>query len=278
LIDDQTGRRTTILRAGCYPLGESDLEPLDLPWITFGCSAVNEPSPWQLYSTATGQWLAVSPSPGVKCGGDCRTGFLAAGRYWLQFQQVTCTSQNYHVPCDTVNVFQNIQTGEVRQDPSNASTLVDLDAANLTRTVCPPLSAGVDSLSFYGSFALATVINNQFDEWVYLERCGTRLHRLVIHAPPPGALVAADTHEVVWMAASGPARVLAGLTLPSLQRFTIRFPRRLLGSSCKGPQGSGVCGIGSFGLTNHRLYIVTVSEHPQVWAAPIPLPPRGQHK
>lgn len=276
LVDDQTGRRMTIGRASCIPLLGS--EPLDLPWLMFGCSPSNELSRWQLYSPATGQWLSVSPNPSVMCSGACTWGLLAAGRYWLEFQQATCANggSNYH-SCTAVNVFQNIQTGEVRQDPSDASTLVDLDAPNLTRTVCTPLSAAVGSLSFYGSFALSTVINNQFDEWVYLERCGTHLHRLVAYATGGGVLVAADTHEVVW-AQPASARVLTGLTLPGLQRFTIRLPRRLLGSSCKGPQGSGVCGIASFGLTNHRLYIVTVSQREQVWAAPIPLPTKRQHK
>lgn len=221
LIDDQTGRRTTIGRPGCHPLGTSDLEPPDLPWIIFICSpATQQPPAWELYSPANGRWFSVSPSPGVLCGGDCEVSISAAGRDWLQFQQVTCPNGDYH-SCSAVNVFQNIQTGEVRQDPSNGSTMVDLNAPNLTRTVCAPLSGPgprSPSLILRGNFVLSTVIANKHDE-VYLERCGTRLHRLVGPVTPSGAsLTRLDAHEVVWMARPGPAVWAAPVPLPASRR------------------------------------------------------------
>jgi hypothetical protein len=112
------------------------------------------------------------------CAGDCEVAFSAAGRYWLQFQQVTCPNGDYH-SCAATNVFQSIQTGEVRQDPSGPGKVVDLDAPSLTRMVCRPLSAtGAGSLIFYGTFALSRV-NDGLDDLTYLERCGTRLHRRV---------------------------------------------------------------------------------------------------
>lgn len=277
LIDDQTGQRTRIGRPGCHPLGGPRVGQTDLPWIIFLCSpATQQPPAWELYSTATGGWLSVSPSPGVMCGGDCETSIDAAGRYWLEFQQATCPNGDYH-SCTASNVFQNIQTGEVRPDPSGPTTMVDLDAPNLTRPVCTPLStAGTSSLTFYGTFALATVINNNFDENVYLERCGTRLHRLLWDRP--GALSGApptfNAHEVLWMAHPGP--FLTALTIPGLQRFTIRLPKHLLGTSCTSPDDFADC-IGGVALTNTRLYIVTASYPSQVWAAPIPLPSKRRH-
>jgi hypothetical protein len=278
LIDDQTGRRTTIARPGCHPLGPSG--PLNLPWIIFICSpATNNPPDWELYSTASGRWLSVSPSPGVLCGGDCRSSISAAGRYWLQFQQVTCPSENYHSPCNSVNVFQNIQTGQVRHDPSNGSTMVDLNAPNLKHTVCPPLSGpgpGPPLLRFSGNFALSAVSVHDFGEKVYLERCGTSLHRLLWYRPPSqnGFAPSIDAHEVVWMAHPGP--FLTGLTLAGLRRFTIRLPEHLLGASCTSPDDFADC-IGGVALTNRRLYLVTASYPPQVWAAPVPLPAKRHH-
>jgi hypothetical protein len=158
LIDDQTGRVMTISRAGCHPVEPSALEPLDLPWVPFDCSppvtgitpVTSGPAP-ELYSLATGQWLAVSPSPGIThpCADPfCDVSYIprAAGRYWLAYDQATCMDGQH---CSYVNVFQNIQTGELRQDPSGGSTAVDLNAPNLTRTVCGPLSVPT-ALGGYG--------------------------------------------------------------------------------------------------------------------------------
>jgi hypothetical protein len=228
---------------------------------------------WWLYSPATGQWRAVSPSPGVMCSGDCDWGLDAAGRTWLAFSQTTCPDPNYHSPCSAVYVFQNVQTGEVRQDPSNGSAMVDLNAPNPTRTVCTPLH-GSPLLIFRGNFALSAVYDNNLNEKVYLERCGTRLHRLLWSRPASqsGAEPSLDAHEVVWIAHPGP--FLTGLTLPGLQRFTIRVPERPL----RDPSCASLAGcIGGVALTNERLYIVT-GPHSQVWAASLPLPAKRRHK
>jgi hypothetical protein len=71
LIDDQSGQVKTIGHAGCYPVQPSALEPLDLPWVPFNCGWPGQPAP-DLYSPATGQWQAVSPSPGAEqsCDGS----------------------------------------------------------------------------------------------------------------------------------------------------------------------------------------------------------------
>jgi hypothetical protein len=275
LIDDQTGRRTTIGRAGCHPFDGP--EPLDLPWITFSCAPANQPPAWEVYSPATGRWQSVSPSPGVLCSAGCETYLLAAGRSWLEFQQATCTA-NYHAPCSARNLFQNIWTGAVREDPSGPITMVDLNSPNLTRTVCRPLSVpGNGSLTFHGNFALSSLTDNKLNTTVYLERCGTRLHRLVAPANTyvGGALTGINAHEVLWMAHPGP--LLTGLTLPGLKRFTIRLPQRLLGSSCTSPDDYRDC-MSMIALTNKRLYILTASYPSQVWAAPAPLPAKAQHK
>jgi hypothetical protein len=299
LIDDQTGQVKTISRAGCTVQPLSSLEPLDLPWIPFNCNPPAVPGipgtgpAWELYSPATGQWQPVSPSPAVTslCSGPgCIYDLSAAGRYWLQFHEGGCSPDNYHV-CSSRDLFQDIQTGEIRQDPSSATTTVDLDAPDLTRTLCLPLSVptawapyettpGLGSLVFYGSFALSIGTDFHLNDEIYLERCGTNLHRRVgaVTSYATG-LTAANTHEVVWMAHPGP--LLSALTLPRLQPFTIRVPTRLLDSACSTPNldDPREC-LSQIALTNHRLYLLTASPpYPEgVWVAPNPLPPGRQNR
>jgi hypothetical protein len=281
LIDDQSGQVKTIAQAGCYPvLGQpSTLEPLDLPWVPFNCGWPGQPVP-ELYSPATGQWQAVSPSPGAvqSCdSSNCTDDFLAAaGRYWLEYNHAICDSGNQH--CSYSNVFQNIPTGELRQDPSAATTMVDLNAPDLTRPVCKPLrvptifgpynAPAPGLLTFYGSFAVSIGGDGNGSE-VYLERCGTHLHRLLTTAPLGGlAVVGANTREVVWMAHPP---FLSALTLPGLRPFTIRLPNRLVARSCS-PEDYSTC-VAQIALTNQRLYLLTAGPSPaHLWAAPNPRP------
>jgi hypothetical protein len=193
LIDDQTGQRKMVGQAGCYPLEPSALEPPDLPWVPFNCAPLGQPPAPELYSPATGQWLAVSPGSGITnpCGAAfCEVSYFlrAAGRFWLEYQQDTCDSGGEH--CSSSNVFQNIQTGELRQDPSGGSTGVDLNAPDLTLTVCRPLSVptadqpysppGPGSLIYYGSFALSIGTYNNADT-------ARRWRSRWMSVPPPSA-------------------------------------------------------------------------------------------
>jgi hypothetical protein len=283
LIDDQSGQVKTIAQAGCDPVlsQRSTLEPLDLPWVPFSCGWPGQPVP-ELYSPATGQWQAVSPSPGAvpSCdSSNCTEDFLAAaGRYWLEYNHAICDSVNQH--CSWDNLLQNIRTRELRQDPWGGTTTVDLNAPDLTRPVCTPLRAPTifgpynapvpGSLTFYGSFAVS-IGGDQNGSEVYLERCGTHLHRLLTTAPLGRlAVVGANTHEVVWMA--HPGRILNALTLPGLRPFTIRLPNRLVARTCS-PDDYSTC-VAQIGLTNQRLYLLTAVPYlkQQLWATPNPHP------
>jgi hypothetical protein len=288
LIDDQTGQVKTVAQPGCYPALTSGLEPPDLPWVPFDCAPFGQPPAPELYSPATGQWMAVSPSPAITnpCGVavcDRFSDLTAAGRYWLAYSRSTCDGGGQH--CSASNLFQNIQTGELRQDPSGGSTAVDLNAPNLTVTVCRPLTVPTafepyapgpvpGSLLFYGSFALAIGGDDNRSD-VYLERCGTHLQRLLTTAPSGRpVVVAANTHEVVWMAHPG---FLNALTLPGLRPVTIRLPKRLVATTCS-PYDYSTC-VAQIALTNRRLYLLTASPAaPQeLWVAPDPLPAQ-RHK
>jgi hypothetical protein len=148
--------------------------------------------------------------------------------------------------CSSRDVFQNIQTGELRQDPSSATTTVDLDAPDLTQTPCRLLSVptafapyatqpGLGSLVFDGSFALSIGTDSYLNDEICLEPCGTNLHRRVGAVTSYAAgLTGANTREVVWLARSGP--LLSAVTLPRLQPFAIRLTKRLLGSACSSPK------------------------------------------
>lgn len=236
----------------------------------------------------------MSPSPGIEspCAGAICTGnedisyFLkAAGTNWLEYEQDTCMDGEH---CSADDVFQNIHTGELTQDPSGGSAAIDLNYLDLTRAVCRPLSVptaaqpygptGPGLLSFYGSFALSTGTYNNAITKVYLERCGTHLHRLVTTASSPfpedAVLPGANSHEVVWIARPRP--LLSALTIPGLRSFTIRFPRRLITTACSSqPVDYRNC-VGQIALTNHRLYLLqATATYPEpVWAAPNPLPAR----
>jgi hypothetical protein len=293
LIDDQTGQVRTVSRVGCGALGPSALEPPDLPWVPFNCApgvilggaGIGPPAP-ELYSPASGQWQAVSPSPGVVCpDAGCTDQYFpeGAGSAWLQYDHESCDTGGQH--CSSSSVFQNLSTGELRQDPSGGATTVDLNAPNLSRTVCRPLTVPTTfelyapgpvpgSLTFHGSFALAIGGGGENGPRVYLERCGTHLHRLLTTAPlEQSVVVGANTHEVIWM--SHP-HFLSALTLPGLRPFTIRLPRRLIARTCS-PDDYSAC-VAQIALTSRRLYLLTASYPAQLWTAPNPLPakPRRQ--
>jgi hypothetical protein len=285
LIDDQSGQVKTIAPAGCDPVQPSTLEPPDLPWVPFNCGLLGQPAP-ELYSPATGQWQAVSPSPGAvpSCDSSNCTddGLAAAGRYWLEYAHFICDSGNQH--CSRDNLFQNIGTGELRQDPSGGSTTVDLNAPDLTRMVCTPPRAPTTfepyggpvpgSLTFYGSFAVS-IGGDQNGSEVYLERCGTHLHRLLSTVPVGPAVAGANTHEVVWMAR--PGRILSALTLPGLRPFTIRLPNRLVARTCSREDYS-TC-VAQIALTNQRLYLLTAGlYHGYLWVTPAPRPAERRRK
>jgi hypothetical protein len=292
LIDDQTGQRTTITRPGCNCVPVSALEPPNLPWIPFDCAAPGQPPVPELYSHATRQWLAVHRSadlPPGPCGGFCDVsyGLRAAGRYWLAYERGICDGVGDFQHCSTHYLYQNLQTGALRQDPAPGSAAVDLNAPDLTRRVCRPLRVPttlppynvkpiLGSVTFYGSFAVA-IGGDLESNAAYLERCGTHLHRLLTSADGPelGAVVrpAANTREVVWIA--HPRPFLSALTLPGLRPFTIRLPDRLVGRDCSFDYHTCVAQIA---LTNHRLYLLTSTPPLQLWVAANPLPPKRQRK
>ena len=117
-----------------------------------------------------------------------------------------------------------------------------------------PLGTDWGSLTPDGQFALVTGTGNS----VFLERCGTRMRRLLANGSTVVSYaLASNAGAVVWQAITGR---LTGLFLPSLQTFTIPLP-------------TAVGLVGSLGLTSGSLY-VSGFENGVVWrsASPTVLP------
>jgi hypothetical protein len=254
LIDEQTGTRMALSPpAGCAgPTGPSPTGPeiMGGPWLLVDCSDTAS-SELKLYRLTSGAWSTVAPDPSIEqfCSepGMSTCYPLAVGARWVQFDEAC-----YH--CRDSDVFQNLQSGMLRSDPRNASTIVDLNSPALAKRVCRPLRvAPGGSLFFDGSFAIAGSAQGAF-----LERCGTRLHERVDPAGAPTA----NAQAIIWQ--SGNTRLigshqLSGLFLPSRRRFVVRipafidYPNQIL-------------------LSSRHLYVV--DNNNQVWVATSPRPSR----
>lgn len=222
VINQRTGA-TSALEPQCQLVG------LGPPWVLMLCPSKSTPAgpdDTELYSLTNGTQQTVTPIPDVPyCPlsfgpadtanqTECSTPD-AVGADWIMWD-TTCYN------CAVTYYFQNIQTGEVRHDPTNATTYADMNSPTLAHKTCPgvrPRSG--DSLTFDGQFALATDSNQD----VYLERCGTHMRRLLVNG------LTVETYAMTWN-----ARVMVwqgavdgrlnGLFLPTYRRSRSRFPRR----------------------------------------------------
>jgi hypothetical protein len=241
------------------------------PWLALRCGAGTSDARLELYRIATGamQTLAIDPSFGPPgCGLGCFTP-SGVGADWIALRFTGCGGH-----CFPVSEFQNLQTGAGREDPSNATTTINLGAPALSEKVCrpvkvpfaahpdnPPSSWG--SVTFDGRFAIVSGPGG-----VFLEQCGAKLHELLTYTtaftecsqagcPPPW-----NSHLIVWESAPGR---LSGIFLPSLQRFTIHVPARV------DPAAAGVQFVQgdqyTLVLGSRALYLRTPGG---VWMTPVP--------
>ena len=241
---------TTALEPQCHVVG------LGPPWILMSCPLTSNPYgayDVELYSLADGKGRTVTPSTGVPyCAApppDVETecaGANGVGAYWIRWD-ATC----YH--CGDTYLFQNIQTGELRDDPTNATTFADLNSPDLAHRTCPGVrlmrvdgyGLGWGSLTPYGQFALAIGTGNS----AFLERCGTRMRRLLADGNTEvSRALASNSSAIVWQAVTSR---LNGLFLPSLQTFTIPLPSAIV----KPPGSPEDTPVLSLELTSGRLYV-----------------------
>jgi hypothetical protein len=246
VINDRTGTATALDR-------QCEGDALGPPWVLLTCSQSSGSDATsydtELYSLTDGSQQTVTPIPGVPyCpfgAGDtedeCATPD-AVGADWIRWD-ATC----YH--CAVTSYFQNIQTGELRDDPTNATTYADLNSPALAHKTCPgvrlvPAAPGPwGSLTYDGQFALV----DGAEVNVFLERCGTRMQRPLVDESSASTAVAWNAGAVVWQAGTSQ---LNGLFLPSLQSFTIPLPAAIV----KPPGATENTGAW-FVLTSDALYV-----------------------
>jgi hypothetical protein len=245
---------TTALDPSC------DADALGPPWVLMSCPQSSDPyGPYEveLYSFADGTRQTVTLSPGmpycssppydpeVSCSAD------AVGADWIEW-----VAGSYH-DLPTEVYFQNIQTGELRGDPTSAKTFADLNSPGLAHTTCPGVrlmpnnldtvydgGTAWGSLTLYGQFALAVADNGAF-----LERCGTNTRRLLTSGSTDySSALASNAGAIVWQAVPNH---LSGLFLPSLQTFTIPLPSAIV----KRPGSPQDTPVSALGLTSGALYV-----------------------
>jgi hypothetical protein len=245
LINELTGQRTRVATpSGCpAPVGGQDF--LGDTWLLVPCPH----SSMDLYALATGQWRTVLiPAvcrrrfgTGPSCSPD------AVGTDWIKYDE------NRRRLGDRW-LFQNIVTGAVRNDPTNAHTQPDLDSPLLIDPVCAPLRApsasSQNTLEFEGRFAVLST-----NHGIFLEHCSTHLHQLLTDAAP---WVTAAPAEVIWV--NAPSRPLDGIFLPSRRRFTISRPPGAL--------------LDDVEISARHIYVLGSTRHTDldVWSAPLPAP------
>jgi hypothetical protein len=209
LVNELTGGSTRVmLPSGCPgPVGGQEF--LGDTWLLVPCPH----SAMDLYALGTGQWKTVL-IPAV-CrhrfghGPSCEPDDV--GTDWIKYDEARGNLGERWL-------FQNIVTGVVRHDPTNAHTLPDLDSPRLAGRVCAPLrvppAASQNTLALDGRFAVRTD-----SPGIFLEHCATHLHQLLTNAALDAKVAPA---EVIWV--GRPTRPVNGIFLPSRRRFRVSRP------------------------------------------------------
>jgi hypothetical protein len=266
VVNDSLGT-TTALDPSCAAIA------LGPPWVLMNCPQASDPSgPYdlELYSLADGTRQTVTLSPGMPyCSSppidsEVSCSAVAVGAYWIEW----VASSYHHAPTEVY--FQSVQTGELRGDPTNATTFADLNSPALAHPTCPGVQVipnpsdtvfeggtAWGSLTPYGQFALAIGADGAF-----LERCGRHMRRLLTSGSTDYSPESSGS-AIVWQAAPGR---LTGLFLPSLQTFTIPLPSAVVASQAGYGQGFALA------LTSGALYLHESGGTLWRTASPIALP------
>lgn len=244
VLDETSGRRTRLrLPSGCR---HSATDPiLGDSWLLVGCNG----SRMGLYSLARRRWRSVRVAPACAhfrggAGFSCVP--LRVGTDWIELDE-----ESSHL--GDVSVFQNIQTGRLVHDPTNATTFPDLDSRRLAQRLCRPLRVPAHTFAFFafqGPFVLMT------DEGgPTLERCGTR-RRWGLSGEPLQAGIGPGV--VMWTHGGGRGQ-LDGLFIPSLRQFRVTLP----------PHAQHVTYVQ---LSERYIYLSGATKHNlnATWSAPLP--------
>src|SRR5581483_5303078 len=205
LIDEQTGRRIRVtLPGGCRSGGQFS-PVLGDSWLLAECGHRRV----DLYSLSSDEWRPMT-LPRTCRSEESRVGGcvpLAVGTDWIEYDK------EHSIRLGDRFIFQSLDTGVVRRDPTGPRTLPDLDSPVLAQPVCAPLRVPRHvTLIFDGRFAVASGATGTF-----IEKCGTRLR-----LPVPSLDASAAPEAIVWL--TSPTHDPGGVFLPSLRRFSIARP------------------------------------------------------
>lgn len=270
LFDDQTGRRLPIHLGGCAPAGSVIFGQV----LAFDCWHPLQ-QPLRLYSITSATWQAITPGPDITACqaymGVCPWQLTAAGSSWLEINKSTCEMDDH---CTFENLFQNIRTGDVVNDPAvqGGHQIGDVDAPQLVQRLCSPLTVppgfnifsapGPGPIQLDGRFAIASRPGPQGGSEAYLEECGTHLLQLLAPYRPAeyASPVASNRHALVWQTRTDSLSVEF---LPSRRRFLVPLPK-------------AVQGYLQPALTDRRLYVLQggyLNENERLWTASFPSKP-----
>lgn len=209
VLDELTGRQTTVWLPADCPAPEGG-PTLGGSWLLEDCTS----SRLDLYSLAGGNWQPVTVAQGCQQLNRSQTSRClidAVGDDWIEYDLSTTRSGDRFV-------FQNIATGAVQRDPTNATTVADPNSPVLAQRLCSPLRVPrYGQLSFDGRFAIA----DEPDGTMFLERCGTR-RRVPLSGGidiPIYGWERLNTPAIVWP--TRPGLALGGIFLSSLHEFRV---------------------------------------------------------
>ena len=260
LIDDQTGRSARLkVPRGCR------LNPFAMGGglLLFACRYTGQSlPPMKLYSFSSPRgWrtLAWSPqlvqqcaSPDLADGQYTQCAPAAIGSHWIEVAVTVCVDFG-HDCSSGGNVFQNLDTGRLANDPTSVGGTVipDLNSPTAARELCAPLrvpSAGQGravpgplpgTVALYGRFAVSSVayVDDPGSGSAYLQECGSSLNQQLSYnaEPSPGyAPPVGNTRVIVWAPDVGIGQVgrqLNAVVLPTLKRLVIAVPEAIGASS-----------------------------------------------
>jgi hypothetical protein len=176
------------------------------------------------------------------------------GKDWLEFVVQTLGSCGANVDEYTcgpiVDSFYNLRTGKIITPALNRRDVtVDLDTPVLLHKVCKPVTVPAGAtVTAEGAFAIVSTSNT-----TTLERCGSRLHRLL-----KWGVAAVSSRAVIWALprrSAGKSNRYAGIYLPSLKRFSFNLP-------------AGIHDAWDFALDNEKVYFA--DGRGRLWAARLP--------
>jgi hypothetical protein len=240
LLDDQTGKRIATPQ-GCYGA------VLAATWVVCQPSGAR---PYQVYNIHERKLRR------LPCIGLCESDYylqdiVGVGSRWFEVRvepHESCGDGVHYTCGPTTLTYYSVHTGKPKVPLVSDAEAVDLNSPTLSRRLCSPLrepagysptTATGPTLTFDGIFAIA-----QEASGIYIEQCGSHLHRLLVGTPTTGGSVLANAHAIAFCAAG-----TEGFLLPSLTPFTIVAP----GCPQLGSRHAYEIGLGN-----------------QLWAAPLP--------